>query len=102
MFPRFLGDGMDREGTSFRDILMAKNVGEDEEDTFLDDSHDYDEVLSGGPWMVCGHYLVVQPWSQDFSTEETQPWKIRLPGLPYKYYTKGLIRAIAEVLGTPP
>ncbi|PPD71661.1 hypothetical protein GOBAR_DD31441 [Gossypium barbadense] len=64
--------------------------------------HDYDEVLSGGPWMVCGHYLVVQPWSQDFSTEETQPWKIRLPGLPYKYYAKGLIRAIAEVLGTPP
>lgn len=37
---------------------------------------DYNKVIMGGPWMVYGHYLVVQPWSRDFSMEETYPSKI--------------------------
>ncbi|KAL4290564.1 hypothetical protein GQ457_14G013460 [Hibiscus cannabinus] len=64
---------------------------------------DYDKVLTGGPWMVYDCYLTVQPWSRSFSTLVTQPnqilaW-IRLPGLPYRYYSKILFRAIAELLG---
>lgn len=65
---------------------------------------DYNRILMGGPWMIYGHYLVVQPWSRDFSTEETLPSKIidciRLPALHYRYYTKGLIRALASAIGT--
>ncbi|KAL4317972.1 hypothetical protein GQ457_18G007610 [Hibiscus cannabinus] len=65
---------------------------------------DYDKVLSGGPWMVYDSYLTVQPWSQDFSTSAKFPSKVlvwvRLPGLPYRYYTKSLFRAIAGVLGS--
>lgn len=24
---------------------------------------DYNNVLSNGPWVIFGHYLIVQPWS---------------------------------------
>ncbi|KAL4348042.1 hypothetical protein GQ457_17G005950 [Hibiscus cannabinus] len=48
-------------------------------------------------------YLTVQPWSRDFSTELDHSDKIvvwaRLPGLPYRYYTKSMFRYIAGVIG---
>lgn len=52
--------------------------------------------------MVYNHYLVVQPWSREFSMDESHPsniiaW-IRLLGLHYHYYTKGLMRTLAEVI----
>ncbi|KAL4377977.1 hypothetical protein GQ457_02G032980 [Hibiscus cannabinus] len=64
---------------------------------------DVSKVLSGGPWLIYGNYLTVQPWSRSFSTEKDHPDKIvvwaRLPGLPYQYYTKSMFRCIAGVLG---
>ncbi|GMI90637.1 hypothetical protein HRI_002733000 [Hibiscus trionum] len=64
---------------------------------------DYDRVLSGGPWVIYGSYLTVQPWSRSFSTSEAYPQHIvvwaRLPGLSYRYYTKSMFRAIAEMFG---
>ncbi|KAL4340729.1 hypothetical protein GQ457_08G018760 [Hibiscus cannabinus] len=55
-------------------------------------AEDVSRVLTDGPWLVYGSYLTVQPWSRDFSTELDHPDKIvvwaRLPGLPYRYYTK--------------
>lgn len=69
----------------------------------LANQSDYNKVLMGGPWMMYGHYLVVQPWSREFTTEESHPSKIiawvRLLDLYYGYYTKGLIRALASVIG---
>ncbi|KAK5833596.1 hypothetical protein PVK06_017446 [Gossypium arboreum] len=69
----------------------------------LGSQNDYNRVIMGGLWMVYGHYLVVQPWSRDFSTEQNFPSKIiawiRLSGLYYRYYTKGLVRALASVNG---
>ncbi|KAL4353660.1 hypothetical protein GQ457_06G023040 [Hibiscus cannabinus] len=64
---------------------------------------DYDRVLADGPWTIFGSYLTVQPWTREFSTDQVFPshvlvW-IRLPGLPYRYYTKALFRRIAAVLG---
>ena len=64
---------------------------------------DYDKVISGGPWMIYGSYLTVQPWSREFSTAEDHPKQIlawvRLPGLPYRYYSKHLFNAIAGLVG---
>ncbi|MBA0856323.1 hypothetical protein Goshw_026739, partial [Gossypium schwendimanii] len=37
---------------------------------------DYDNALMGGPWMIYGHFLVVQPWSRDFITSESYPSKM--------------------------
>ncbi|KAL4285114.1 hypothetical protein GQ457_16G010640 [Hibiscus cannabinus] len=64
---------------------------------------DYNRVLSDGPWTIYGSYLTVQPWSRSFTTSVAHPsqvivW-IRLPGLPYHYYTKSLFKRIAAVIG---
>ncbi|PPD99294.1 hypothetical protein GOBAR_DD03695 [Gossypium barbadense] len=37
---------------------------------------DYDSALTGGLWVIYGHYLVVQPRSRDFSTRESFPSKM--------------------------
>ncbi|KAL4272707.1 hypothetical protein GQ457_13G011180 [Hibiscus cannabinus] len=64
---------------------------------------DFAHVLTGGSWVVYGSYLTVQPWSRNFSTNVDHPEKImvwvRLPKLPYRYYTKSLFRYIANAIG---
>ncbi|KAL4385391.1 hypothetical protein GQ457_15G007880 [Hibiscus cannabinus] len=61
------------------------------------------KVLSGGPWVIYGSYLTVQPWSRNFSTTVTHPDKVMvwvwLPRLPYRYYTKSLFRYIVNAIG---
>ncbi|KAK9015264.1 hypothetical protein V6N11_006380 [Hibiscus sabdariffa] len=56
---------------------------------------DYLHVLADGPWTVFGHYVSVEPWSEDFSTAQPYPsnivaW-IRLPGLLVTLYKRSLI-----------
>lgn len=68
------------------------------------DNEDFHHALSGGPWMIYGHYLTVQPWNDSFSTETDRPktivgW-VRFPGLPYKFYEKNILKEIASTLGT--
>ncbi|KAL4284922.1 hypothetical protein GQ457_16G024930 [Hibiscus cannabinus] len=64
---------------------------------------DFHKVLSGGPWVIYGSYLTIQPWSRHFNSEEDHPshimvW-VRLPKLPYRYYTKSLFKYIAATIG---
>ncbi|KAI9115281.1 hypothetical protein K1719_013600 [Acacia pycnantha] len=64
---------------------------------------DYMKVLTGGPWMVYGAYLTVQPWSLDFDAKTSVVSKmvawIRIPGLSFRYYHKSTLRAIGTLLG---
>ncbi|KAL4364167.1 hypothetical protein GQ457_04G022410 [Hibiscus cannabinus] len=64
---------------------------------------DYLHVLADGPWTVFGHYVSVEPWSEDFSTAQPYPsnivaW-IRLPGLPVTLYKRSLITELGECIG---
>lgn len=55
----------------------------------LASQNNYNRILMGDPWMMYGHYLVVQPWSRDFSMEEAHPSKkqaIVYEGLPFICY----------------
>ncbi|KAL4368982.1 hypothetical protein GQ457_05G017200 [Hibiscus cannabinus] len=57
----------------------------------------------GGSWVIYGSYLTVQPWSRHFNSREDHPshimvW-VRLPKLPYRYYTKSLFKYIATKIG---
>ncbi|KAL4297736.1 hypothetical protein GQ457_12G008990 [Hibiscus cannabinus] len=64
---------------------------------------DFQKVLSGGPWVIYGSYLTVQPWSRYFNSAEDHPSHImvwaRLPKLLYRYYTKSLFKYIAATIG---
>ncbi|KAL4303310.1 hypothetical protein GQ457_10G004120 [Hibiscus cannabinus] len=64
---------------------------------------DVTKVLMGGPWLIYGNYLTVQPWSRSFSTDEDHPDKIvvwdRLLGPPFRYYTKSMFCCIVGAIG---
>ncbi|KAL4388116.1 hypothetical protein GQ457_09G010660 [Hibiscus cannabinus] len=91
-------------GEEVLDVAMRYNISDNE--YYLvrfadkDDSHN---VLAGRPWMIYGSYLTVQPWNRFFSTKEDHPSQImvwvKLPRLPYRYYTKRLFRHIAATIG---
>ncbi|KAL4297051.1 hypothetical protein GQ457_12G005610 [Hibiscus cannabinus] len=69
----------------------------------VEDPRDYERILTEGPWTIYGSYLTMQPWSCSFSTSEKHPSRVvvwvRLPGLPYRYYSKALFRRIAAIVG---
>ncbi|MBA0650012.1 hypothetical protein Goklo_017503, partial [Gossypium klotzschianum] len=69
----------------------------------FDDTDDYKNVLTGGPWVVYGNYLTVHPWSLDFSSTNAdmsiQVVWIRLPGLLEGFYSKVLLTAIGQIIG---
>ncbi|KAI9079949.1 hypothetical protein K1719_038195 [Acacia pycnantha] len=68
----------------------------------FDLQEDYTKALTGGPWMVSGAYLTIQPWSLDFNPHspisKVVAW-IRIPGLSFQYYHKNTLRAIGTLLG---
>ncbi|XP_050216203.1 uncharacterized protein LOC126667275 [Mercurialis annua] len=67
--------------------------------------NDYDlkSVITGGPWVMLGHYLSVQEWCPSFDCSNDQirfinAW-IRLPRMPIHYYNKKVLRYIGSVVG---
>ncbi|KAI9112740.1 hypothetical protein K1719_016243 [Acacia pycnantha] len=69
----------------------------------FDLEEDYLKALTGGPWMIFGAYLTIQPWSLDFDSRASTISKVvvwaRLPGLSFRYYHKSTLRVIGELLG---
>lgn len=65
---------------------------------------DLERVLMGGPWVMFGHYLSVQPWMASFSTERdvfgSQVVWVRLPALPECFNSECLLREIDQLIGT--
>ncbi|XP_050229218.1 uncharacterized protein LOC126678358 [Mercurialis annua] len=64
---------------------------------------DVEAVLTGGPWVILGHYLAVKSWDEEFncsadSIQSVHAW-IRLPGMPIHYYNKKVLRYIGEMVG---
>ncbi|KAI9072052.1 hypothetical protein K1719_045991 [Acacia pycnantha] len=69
----------------------------------FDLEEDYTKVLIGGPWMIFGAYLIVQPWTIAFDPRTAKlsnavVW-LRISGLSFRYYHKGTLRAIGRLLG---
>ncbi|CAN1222363.1 hypothetical protein LINGRAPRIM_LOCUS554, partial [Linum grandiflorum] len=42
----------------------------------FDNPHDYDNALTGGPWMMLDHYLVVHSWDPSFRVSSNLPAKM--------------------------
>lgn len=69
----------------------------------LNKEEDYQKALLGRPWVVFGHYFTVNPWEPELSPnhlEITQVYAwVRLPGLPFHYYHKHVLRTIGDLIG---
>lgn len=60
--------------------------------------------LTGGPWMIGGHYLTVQQWRPDFcATDEVidrvAVW-VRITILPLEYMNSAFLRKFGNTMGT--
>lgn len=56
-----------------------------------------------GPWMILGHYLIVQRWKPEFrpfeeSIKRIAAW-IRIPDLPIEYYDKHFLWKLGNKVG---
>ncbi|CAL1360075.1 unnamed protein product [Linum trigynum] len=77
-----------------------------EDDVFLatfDNDQDYFKALTGGPWVLLDHYLVVHQWSPAFRVGDTIPrtvtaW-VRFPRLPVHFYHKEVLFALGNLIG---
>ena len=70
----------------------------------LNSSEDAVYALTEGPWVIFGHYLIVQPWTPRFDSTITEidsavVW-IRLPGMAFHLYDKRVLRKIGQLVGT--
>ncbi|KAG8496611.1 hypothetical protein CXB51_007869 [Gossypium anomalum] len=61
------------------------------------------KVLTSGPWMILGQYLIIRTWSLTFSmiyTEvDTQVVWVQFPGISEGYYFEFLLNAIGQIIG---
>ncbi|CAL1406877.1 unnamed protein product [Linum trigynum] len=75
-------------------------------DTFLTtfgSDQDYLRALTGGPWVILDHYLVVHQWSPNFRTSDKPhrsvvAW-VQFPELPVHYYHREVLFAIGNLVG---
>ncbi|KAL8136630.1 LOW QUALITY PROTEIN: hypothetical protein V2J09_002631 [Rumex salicifolius] len=62
-------------------------------------------ALSGGPWTIFGHYMMVKQWDPTFNPQSsiintTGVW-VRISGLPMIHYDRNLLYAISSTIENP-
>ncbi|CAL1410395.1 unnamed protein product [Linum trigynum] len=75
-------------------------------ETFLvtcNNDQDYLTALTGGPWVILDHYLLVHPWSPNFRTSDKPhrsvvAW-VQFPELPVHFYHREVLFAIGNLIG---
>ncbi|PPR84221.1 hypothetical protein GOBAR_AA36490 [Gossypium barbadense] len=91
-------------GRATKKMKRQSKSSQEADDPIVDGDNDYNNVLIGGPWVVYGNYLTVRPWSLDFSSTNAdmsvQVVWIRLLGLIEGFYSKVLLRAIGQIIGS--
>ncbi|XP_015965172.1 uncharacterized protein LOC107488895 [Arachis duranensis] len=82
------------------------NVIDMDRDYFLvhfADTKDYSYALMEGPWMIAGHYLIVQRWRPFFLESEKVVRKIaawiQIPNLPIELYNQKFLWRVGSTIG---
>ncbi|MBA0572262.1 hypothetical protein Golob_002616 [Gossypium lobatum] len=64
---------------------------------------DYSNILSNGPWVIYGKYMMVQPWTNQFSPLKSFPHSVvawvHILGLSGSLYKRSIFQAIDEMEG---
>lgn len=64
---------------------------------------DFSFALTGGPWMILDHYLIIRMWTHDFDPygeklEKIMVW-VRLPYIPLEYFHRNFLLKIGRKIG---
>ncbi|CAN1794997.1 Putative ribonuclease H protein At1g65750 [Linum perenne] len=66
------------------------------------DEKDYFKALTGGPWIILDHYLVVQQWDPTFRVSDKLPSKmvvwVRFPHIPIQLYHKQILTSLGNLI----
>ncbi|KAK4286585.1 hypothetical protein QN277_003121 [Acacia crassicarpa] len=86
-----------------RGIITLINVGHGYYVVKLTNRDDYSFALTGGPWLIYDHYLIVKPWEANFRPdidviEKAAVW-VRIPKLPLQYYDEEALTRIGNRIG---
>ncbi|CAN1846190.1 hypothetical protein LINPERHAP1_LOCUS38123 [Linum perenne] len=64
---------------------------------------DYFKALTGGPWTILDHYLIVHQWDQSFRVANDLPRKmvvwVRFPHLPIHFYHAQVLTSLGNLIG---
>ncbi|CAN1799479.1 hypothetical protein LINPERHAP1_LOCUS22125 [Linum perenne] len=64
---------------------------------------DYFKALTGGPWMILDHYLIVHQWDHSFRVSNDMPKKmvawVRFPHLPIHFYHAQVLTSLGNLVG---
>ncbi|CAN1189277.1 hypothetical protein LINPERHAP2_LOCUS39801 [Linum perenne] len=64
---------------------------------------DYFKALTGGPWMLLDHYLIVHQWDQSFRVSDDLPKKmvvwVLFPYLPIHFYHPQVLTSLGNLIG---
>ncbi|CAN1128833.1 hypothetical protein LINPERHAP2_LOCUS4881 [Linum perenne] len=64
---------------------------------------DYFHALTGGPWLIIKHYLVVQQWDLTSRVSDKLPARmvvwVRLPQFPIVFYHPQILTALGNLIG---
>ncbi|CAN1189901.1 hypothetical protein LINPERHAP2_LOCUS40170 [Linum perenne] len=64
---------------------------------------DYFKALTGGPWILLDHYLVVHQWDPSFRVSSVLPKKmvawVRFPHLPIHFYHGQVLTSLGNLIG---
>ncbi|CAN1126965.1 hypothetical protein LINPERHAP2_LOCUS3737 [Linum perenne] len=64
---------------------------------------DYFKVLTGGPWILLDHYLIVHQWTPAFRVSNDLPKKmvawVRFPHLPIHFYHSQVLTSLGNLIG---
>ncbi|XP_031124199.1 uncharacterized protein LOC116026910 [Ipomoea triloba] len=71
----------------------------------FDSQRDLDFARFEGPWIIMGHYLVVQEWTPNFDPTENKTEKLTvwlwLPAIPIEYFDEDFLKKIGKQIGRP-
>ncbi|XP_010481113.1 PREDICTED: uncharacterized protein LOC104759949 [Camelina sativa] len=71
----------------------------------FDLEEEYLSVLTGGPWIAFGSYLLTKVWSPDFDPLRdeivTTPVWVHLSNIPVNFYHPSILMRVAQGLGSP-
>ncbi|CAN1187385.1 hypothetical protein LINPERHAP2_LOCUS38701 [Linum perenne] len=63
---------------------------------------DYYKALTGGPWLIFDHYLIVHQWDSSFRVSDNLPTKmvvwVRFPHVPIRFYHKQVLTSLRNLV----
>lgn len=83
--------------------LSLVDLGNDYFLVYLSHDEDQAKALTGGPWLINDHYLIVREWSPNFRPERGMIDKVavsvRIRELPIEYYDVDFLHFVGDRIG---